>query len=78
MYADDICAVNDTIGRIQSEMNIIQSFYNAITERGLRAEDRTTSSADAGHVDPAGSTQTSRVYDHGSSQVQRIDQLGPI
>ena len=26
MYADDICAVNDTIGRIQSQMNILQSF----------------------------------------------------
>ena len=42
---------------------------STIKERGIRAEARTASSgssADAGHVDPAGSTQAGRFYDHES------------
>ena len=43
-----------------------------------RAETRTTSSADVGHVDPSGSTQAGRIYNHKSAEIQWIDQLRPI
>ena len=26
MYADDICAVNDTVGRVQSQLNVLEMF----------------------------------------------------
>ena len=37
-----------------------------VTERGLRAEIRTSNSSDADPVDPAGSTQACLVYDYES------------